>query len=40
MMKQALTIIGIIVAVAAVAVAVLKYWPAPATIREEFICED
>ena len=39
-MKQVLTIIGIIVAAAAVAVAVLRYLPAPATIREDFICED
>ncbi len=39
-MKQALTIIGIIVAVAAIAVAVLQFLPTPATIREDFVCED
>lgn len=38
-MKQALTILGIIVAVVAVAVTVLKFLPEPATIREDFICE-
>ena len=38
-MKQLLTVIGIVVAVAAVAVAVLKFLPTPATIREDFTCE-
>ena len=37
-MKQFLTVIGIIAAVAAVTVVVLKHLPTP-TIREDFICE-
>ncbi len=37
-MKQVLTVLGIIVAVAAVCVVVLKHLPTP-TIREDFICE-
>ncbi len=39
-MKQFLTIVGIVVAVAAVAVAVLHFLPTPASIREDFTCED
>ena len=39
-MKQVLTILGIVAAVVAVAVAVLKFLPEPATIREDFICDD
>lgn len=39
-MKQFLTIVGIVTAVAAIAVAVLHFLPAPASIREDFICED
>lgn len=38
-MKHVLTVIGIIVAVAAVTLAVLHFLPAPATIQEDFICE-
>lgn len=37
-MKQLLTVLGIIMAVAAVTVVILKKLPTP-TIREDFICE-
>ena len=38
-MKQFLVIIGVIVAVATVAVTVMKYLPGPASIREDFTCD-
>ena len=39
-MKQFFAILAVIASVAALAVVVLQFLPAPATIREDFICED
>ena len=39
-MKQFFAILAVIASVAALAVVVLQFLPAPATIREDFTCED
>lgn len=39
-MKQFLTIVGIVAAAAAIAVAVMRFLPTTASIREDFTCEE